>query len=159
MATLFEMTQQVQALYDMLQAEEIDEQVFADTMEAIGVDEKLEAYCKVIAQSEADTELYAREIRRLSVRKKVAERNIERMKEALYQFFAASGKHKLKAGTFNVSTAKSTSVNIIDENVIPFEYLKLQAPKVDKEKLKADLKAGKVIPGAVLAEKEGVRIR
>ena len=50
MATLFEMTQQATELYEMLQAEEIDEQTFSDTLEAMGTGEKIEGYCQVIKQ-------------------------------------------------------------------------------------------------------------
>lgn len=49
MATLFEMTQQANTLYELLQNEEIDEQIFNDTLEAMGTEEKIESYCQIIS--------------------------------------------------------------------------------------------------------------
>lgn len=39
--TLYELTAQASELYELLQNEEIDEQTFTDTLEAIGTEEKL----------------------------------------------------------------------------------------------------------------------
>ena len=51
MATLYELTNQANALYELLQGEEIDEQTFNDTLEAMGAGEKIESYCKIIKSS------------------------------------------------------------------------------------------------------------
>lgn len=159
MATLYELTAQAHALYELLQGEEIDEQTFNDTLEGMGVDEKIESYCKVIKQLQNDAEMFKGEIDRLTARKKTAENAVERMKGALLTFLQASGQEKAKAGTFSVSTATTQSVEIVDETVIPCIYLVEQPPKISKDAIKKALKSGEKVNGAKLIDNKGVRIR
>lgn len=159
MGTLFEMTAQANALYELLQAEEIDQQTFNDTLEAIGTNEKVESYCKVIKQLQSEVEMFKTEIDRLTARKKTMENGIDRMKNALLAFLQYSGQDKVKAGTFTVSTATTQAVNIIDESVIPCVYLVEQPPKISKDAIKKALKNGEQVNGAELINNMGVRIR
>lgn len=159
MATLYELTTQASALYEMLQNEEIDEQTFNDTLEALETDIKVENYCKVIKQLQADAEMFKGEIDRLTARKKTAENAVDRMKNALLAFLQLSGQEKVKAGSFSVSTATTQAVHITDESAIPCIYLVEQPPKVDKIGIKNALKAGEEINGAELVNNLGVRIR
>lgn len=145
MATLYEMTAQATALYELLQAEEIDEQIFNDTLEAMGAGDKVESYCKIIKQLQNDVEMFKAEI--------------DRMKNALLVFLQLSGQDKVKAGTFAVSTATMQAVQITDESAIPRNYLVEQPPKIDKIGIKNALKAGEEISGAELVKNTGVRIR
>lgn len=146
-------------LYEMLQNDEIDEQTFADTLEALGANEKVEGYCQITKQLQCDTEAYKNEIDRLTARRKTSENAIDRMNNALLGFLKFSGQDKFKAGTFSVSTSTTQAVNIIDENALPSMFLIPQPPKVDKMGIKKALKEGATIPGAELTENEGVRIR
>ena len=159
MATIYEMTAQANALYEMLQAEEIDVQTFNDTLEAMGANEKVESYCKIIKQLQSDAEAFKTEIDRLTARKKTAENGVERMKAALLMFLDLSGQDKVKAGSFSVSTATTQAVNITDENAIPCIYLVEQPPKIDKAGIKKALKDGETVQGAELVNNKGVRIR
>ena len=159
MATLYELTTQATALYEMLQAEVIDEQIFNDTLEAMGAGEKIESYCKLIKQFQSDAEMFKTEIDRLTARKKTAENGVERLKAALLLFMQQTGQDKVKAGSFAVSTATTQAVNITDEKSIPCIYLVEQPPKIDKAGIKNALKAGEQINGAELIYNTGVRIR
>lgn len=159
MSTLYEMTAQACQLYELLQAEEIDEQTFSDTLEAMGATEKIESYCKVIKQLQADADMFKGEIDRLTARKKTAENGVDRMKAALLAFLQYSGQDKVKAGSFAVSTATTQAVNITDESKLPPEWLIAQPAKVDKAGIKKALKDGATIDGAELIENTGVRIR
>ena len=85
--TLYEMTEQAQALKSLLESEEIDEQAFADTLEAIGADEKVDSYCRIIKSIEGDNALIDAEIARLTALKQRNGKSIDRMKEALDRFF------------------------------------------------------------------------
>lgn len=158
MATLYELTQQANILYELLQNEEIDEQTFNDTLAAIGVEEKAESYCKIIKQLQYDSEMFKGEIARLTERKRTVENSLERMKNALLNFMQASGQAKLKAGTYSVSISSTQAVNITDENLIPTDFISL-TPKIEKAKIKEQLKAGVEISGVELITNTGVRIR
>ena len=159
MGTLYELTTQANALYELLQAEEIDEQTFNDTLEALGASDKVESYCKIIKQLQSDVEMFKTEIDRLTARKKTTENGIDRMKAALLAFLQYSGQNKVKAGSFSVSTATTQAVQITDEKAIPCIYLVEQPPKIDKIGIKNALKAGEEISGAELINNTGVRIK
>lgn len=159
MGTLYEMTAQANALYELLQADEIDEQAFNDTLEAMGVTEKVESYCKIIKQFQSEAEMFNNEIDRLNARKKTACNAVERMKNALLTFLQQSGQDKMKAGLFAVSTSTTQAVQITNEKAIPCIYLVEQPPKIDKIGIKNALKAGEEVSGAELINNLGVRIR
>lgn len=157
--TLFEMTSQANALYELLQNEEIDEQVFKDTLEAIGTDEKIEGYCQVIKELQGDFDKYKAEYDRLTARMRTAKNNIDRMKDSLLAFLKASGQDKVKAGTFAVSIGTSKATNIVDETLIPIAYKTPQPAKIDKALIKKAIDSGIAVPGAEIVINEGVRIR
>ena len=157
--TLYEMTAQASELYELLQNEEIDEQVFLDTLEAIGTEEKIEAYCKVIKELQGDFDKYKAESDRLTARMKTAKNGIDRMKESLLLFLRVSGQEKVKAGTFAVSIGTSKQTNILDEALIPNEFKTPQPDKIDKAAIKKAIESGLTVAGAEIIINEGVRIR
>lgn len=157
--TLYEMTEHATQLYELLLTDEIDEQTLNDTLEAIGAGEKLESYCKVIRQLEADASAYKAEKDRLAQKQKQAENAIERMKTAVANYMQAIGKTKADAGVFKVSITETKSTNIIDETKIPQAYIIPQPPKIDKSSIRKALLSGVEIPGVTLQINSGVRIR
>jgi hypothetical protein len=156
---LYEMTVATKQLYELLANEEIDEQTVADTLEAMGVEEKLEGYCQVIRQYEAEKEMYKAEKERIEKKIKVTDNAINRMKKAVIEFMKVSGSTKSTAGTFTVALSTSKAVNILDENKIPVRFLVEQAPKIDKSSIRAELMSGAEIEGCELQVNEGVRIK
>lgn len=159
MSTLYEMTAQASALYELLQNEEIDAQTFTDTLEAIGAEEKIESYCHVIKELQGDFEKFKAESDRLTARMKTAKNGIDRMKESLLTFLKVSGQNKVKAGTFAVSIGTSKQTNILDEALIPAEYKTPQPDKIDKTAIKKAIESGQAVSGAEIIINEGVRIR
>lgn len=122
--TLYEMTEQAKALYNMLSYGEIDEQTFTDTLESIGADDKINDYCIVIRQLKADAESCKEEKRRFEERIKKFESAQKRMKEALESFMLVMGKDKAKTDKFTLYHTTSKAVEITDLNAIPAEYIK-----------------------------------
>ena len=159
MATLYEMTAQASELYELLQNEEIDEQTFLDTLEAIGTEEKVEGYCQVLKELQADLEKFKAESDRLAARMKTAKNGIDRMKDSLLSFLKASGQSKVKAGTFTVSIGTSKQTNIFDESIIPTEFKIPQPDKIDKTAIKKAIESGELVSGAEIQINESVRIR
>ena len=156
---IFEMTVAANQLYDLLTSGEIDEQTFNDTLQAMGTEEKLESYCKVIRQLEADAEMLEAEKERIEKKKKTVDASIVRMKKAVMDFMKASGSTKSTAGTFTVALSTSKAVNILDESKVPVRFLVEQAPKIDKSSIRAELMSGAEIEGCELQINEGVRIK
>lgn len=158
--TLYEMTTQAQALRDMLDNEEIDEQTFTDTLEAIGAEDKVNSYCQIIRELDGDNTAIKAEVERLKKRIEHNTASIDRMKQALDSFMTASGKAKEKTPFFTVSYRRSQSVDILNEADIPQEYIKVKTETApDKVAIKAALKAGETVPGCQLKDTESIQIR
>lgn len=159
MATLYEMTATAKTLYELLLNDEIPEEAFLNTLEGIGVDEKVESYCKIIRQFETDAETFKLEKQRFADKQIHAENSAKRMKNSLLDFLNASGQKKVNAGLFTVSKSTSQAVNVIDESLIPEEFLKPQPPKIDKVAIKNAIKSGSSVVGAEIVTNESVRIK
>jgi hypothetical protein len=156
---LYEMTVTANELYELLTSGEIDEQTFKDTLEAMGTEEKLESYCKVIRQLEADAEVLKAEKTRIADKQKTAENSIARMKLAVSEFLKAKGVQKEEAGIFKVALSASKAVEITDPTAIPEEYIKPAKVEFDKSAIRKVLMSGKIIPGTELKINEGVQIK
>ncbi len=159
MATLYEMTENAKLLYELLQSEEIDEQAVTDTLEAMGTDEKLESYGKIIRQMQADADMFKTELDRLTVKKRVSDNAVERMKTAVKDFLEAIGQKKVKAGAFDFCLVATQAVHITDERRLSEDYFIPQPDKIDKAGIKKALKDGTEIAGAELVSNISVRIR
>lgn len=159
MAYLYEFEQAAAQLYELLLAEEIDEQTLQDSLEAMGANDKIESCCQVIKQLAADAAMYEAEEKRCAERKKACKNGIERIKNNIFSFMLASSQTEIKTGTFNVKTAYTKAVHIIDESAIPEQYLISQPAKVNKTEIGKALRAGETVEGCELQENGGVRIR
>jgi hypothetical protein len=165
MATLYELTDDYLNLLDMAQDPDCDLEVFKDTLEGLDyeIEDKADGYAKVIRELTARAEGLKAEIERLTNRKKAIETNIDNMKRSLENAMIITGKTKFKTDLFSFGIQKNTPTVIIDEQYIeniPEEYLIEQDPKIDKAKIKEDIKAGKNLDGiAHLEQSESIRIR
>lgn len=165
MATLYELTDDYLNLLDMAQDPDCDLEVFKDTLEGLDyeIEDKADGYAKVIRELTARAEGLKAEIERLTNRKKAIETNIDNMKRSLENAMIITGKTKFKTDLFSFGIQKNTPTVIIDEQYIeniPEEYLIEQDPKIDKAKIKEDIKAGKDLDGiAHLEQSESLRIR
>lgn len=158
--TLYEMTEQVQTLYEMLIFEEIDEQTFNDTLESIGVNDKINSYCIVIKQLKADSDACKAEKKRFEERIRQFENAQNRMKEALENFMLATGKDKAKTDKFTLYHTTSRAIEITDLDAIPAEYIK---PRKEDDVMKSEIakiiKDGEEVPGAILVTNKPLVIR
>lgn len=159
MATLYEMTGVAMELYAMFENDEIDEQVMNDTLEGIGVEGKLEDYCKVIRQLEADAFVFKTEKLRLAERQSKAEKSVERLKNAISMYLTAKGSKSEKAGIFDISLRKSESVVIDDIYKVDEQYVTYQEPKPDRTAIKKAINSGAKIEGAHIEIKQNVNIK
>lgn len=157
--TLFEMTNTANYLYDMMNNGEIDEQTVNDTLESINVEEKLEDYCKVIRQLEADAAAYKAEKDRFAEKQKRAEKSIERMESAVASYVTATGKKNIKCGVFDVRIGESKAVNIVQPDAIPKDYFVEQPPKISVSAIREALLDGQTVPGASLQINNNVKIK
>ena len=165
MANIYELTSDIQKIWDLIDEGEIDDEMLIGAMENSQeeLSLKLEGYCKFIKNLEAEAKAFKEEEARLAARRKTRENTIERAKKAMQMAMETAGERKMPCGVFTVSLQKNPERVILDEAYIeniPEEYLKIREPEIDKAKIKEDLKAGKNLEGiAHLEADDGLRIR
>lgn len=165
MSTLYELTAEYLQLLEWAEDPDIDPQVIDDTMECLSgdIEDKADAYARVIAQMEYDAAAIKAEYDRLALRKKRIDNSIDRMKNSLKTAMILTNKTKFKTDLFSFNIQKNPPKVVIDQEdvfSIPEEYLEYQLPVVNKQKIKDDLKAGKDLEGiAHLEQTEGLRIK
>ncbi|ADE87517.1 gp157-like protein [Deep-sea thermophilic phage D6E] len=157
---LYELTENYAKLLEM--AEEMDTDAIVDTLEALqeAIEDKAENIAKLIRNLEADVKVIRDEEKRLAERRQVIENKVERLKSYLQEQLETAGLQKVKRPTITVSIQNNPpSVDVIDETLIPADFLIPQPAKVDKKSILERLKNGEAIPGVTLKQTKGVRIR
>lgn len=156
---LYDINGAIAQLAEMLEEGEIDEQVYNDTVEGLGTELAVEDVVKAIRNKTAEADALKAEVERLTDKKRRAEAAVDGLKNILLTYLTNTGQKKLKTGLFCVSKGTSKSANIIDEALIPAEYLIEQPAKVDKKAILAALKNGDSVQGAELKESEHIIIK
>ncbi|WP_446662992.1 siphovirus Gp157 family protein [Geobacillus sp. CCR] len=157
---LYELAENYAKLLEM--AEEMDSEAIVDTLEALqeAIEDKAENIGKLIRNLEADVKVIRDEEKRLAERRQAIENKIERLKSYLQEQLETAGIEKVKRPTITVSIRKNPpSVDVIDETLIPADFLIPQPAKVDKRAILERLKNGEHVPGAALKQTKGVQIR
>jgi hypothetical protein len=162
MSTLYELTGEIEQIYDAVYDEDVDINALAAQMEAaeIAFDRKAEGYAKLIKSWQADAATIKVEEERLRARRQSLEAAATRMKNSLQAAMNLTGHRKVKTPLFSIGIqANPPAVSITDETAIPAEYYVIPAPTFNRAQIAKELKAGHEVPGAELVQSEGVRIR
>lgn len=158
--TLYEMTQEQKQLYELMTSGEIDEEVYADTLEGIGIAEKIEGYCVVENELAGDLQKIESEIERLNEKKKSIDNNIKRLRARLGDCLLTMDTTKYSAGTYTVYRRETQQVIIDDSEKIPTEFMKAKVTVTpDKTLIKELIKAGEDIAGAHLQTNQSITIK
>lgn len=153
---LYEITEAYNNLDELEETEEITK--YLDLIQD-EFNQKSENIVKFIKNIEADSKALKDEEKRLADKRKSLENKTKWLKYYLQNNMERLGNKKIKAGIFNLNIQKNPpSVNVVDEEKIADDYFVIER-KLDKKKLKDDLKDGKEIDGAELVQGESLRIR
>lgn len=153
-------------LYDIAEIyenlENIDDDVAVsaamDSVDA-ALEEKLESTAKVIRNLEAEAEALEAEEKRLKARKMAVRNRIADIKGYVQQNLEAMGKDNVTSGIFKWSIqANAPSVNILDEDLIPDAYWKIER-KPMKTEIKKAIEAGELTEGVELVRTKSLRLR
>ena len=162
MSSIYTLNKDYAELSAMLEAAETEEEIQAiqDTLEMINVsiEEKLENTGKFIKNTESDITGIKAEIERLTAMKKTKENFVERLKNNVEFALKEKGLETLTVGTFKAGYRKSESVEIINLNVIPADFTKVEI-KADKTAIKKALKAGETVEGAEIKVNQNFYIK
>lgn len=162
---LYELTEQYQALQDMMYEPEVDEQTLKDTMEAVWgeIEEKADGYAKIILSMKADIAALQEEENRLYARRKRLEERSKYLKDFLEANMREVGKTKFKTTLFSFNIQKNGGLQplVIDGLLedIPGKYLIPQPPVPNHEAIRT-LLADRQVDWAHLEPRgESLRIR
>lgn len=161
MQSLYNMTEEWKAVFDMLLDPEIPEEAIFDTIEMIeaDMDTKADSYAKIIKSMDGDTAQIDAEIKRLQARKSSIGKRKEWLKQQLFDSMKATGRTKFKTALFSYNIQENGGVAPVQYTApVPAEWLKPGDP--DAEKIRKYLESGNELGFAVLGERgESLRIR
>ena len=157
---LYELVGQYLDIYNM----DIDEETKLDTIEALGLDEKIEVklenYAKLIRNLEADNTAYKTEEEHLKKKRETNTKKIDWLKHNAQTAMEAIGVTKIKGELFTLSVQNSKASVVVDEANLPKKYwTKKITESPNKKKLYEILNEGKKVKGASLQENRSLRIR
>ena len=163
--TLYELTGDFLRLYQMADEGELSQDAINGTLEGLEyeLEDKADAYAKVIRSLEGDMASLKAEIDRLTARKRTMENNITAMKQSLEMAMRVADRPKFKTRLFSFGIQKNPpSLKIDDPCKVPKEYVIPQEPKYDSAGIKKFLKGldeSDVCEWAHLEQSESLRIR
>ena len=158
MAFLYEL----EGIYAQLQAMELDDETFKDTLESIDFEEDFAKSCewfiKMQRNAEADAERFKAEKDAFAKKQKEAEVRALKYKERIKEAMILTNQQKVDTGLFKVSLRKTESVTISDPSNLPDEFLKVKV-EPNKAEIKKAIKNGQVVFGAELTEGRSVIVK
>ena len=166
MQSLYEISQDLREVYNKLESGEgidaetgeLDEEVVnaltvsQSNLQAKGVD-----IGYVIKSFDDEIDIYDKEIKRLTERKKALQNAQERLKTTLKNAMVEFGIISIEGKTLKIGLRKSESVEVnLDELDDKFKRIKVEA---DKVAIKNAIKSGEEVKGAFLVENKSLQIR
>ena len=151
---LFQIDEEIMKCVDMETGEIIDSAKLDELQ--MDRDRKIENIACWIKNLLSDAEALKEQKQTFADRQKAAESKAESLKKYLSDYLAGQ---KFSTDKVAISFRKTSSVNVTDLTKIPEQYLKYADPTVDKNAVKAAIKAGENIPGAEMEEKQSISIK
>ncbi|WP_033167675.1 siphovirus Gp157 family protein [Clostridium sp. KNHs205] len=166
MSSLYQITENYDAVLNMLYDEEMDEQTILDTLESIEgeFEDKADGYAKLYKTLKYDADTIQTEIDRLRSRLNTFENRAQSLKDTLEANMKQIGKTKFKTTLFSFGIQKNggkqpLKIDALDVNTIPAEYLIPQDPLPNNEKIRELLEKQKVAWAHLEPRGESLRIR
>ena len=154
MASLYEINQEILACIDAETGEVFDSHKFDELNMALT--DKLEGISCWVKNLEAEAAALKAEEQAFAARRKSAENKAASLKNYLAGYLQGCPFETLRV---KVSFRKSESLGISDTAVIPEEFLRYKDPEVNKTELKKAVKAGLVLDGVQLVQKQNIQIK
>jgi hypothetical protein len=160
MTSLYKLTGQYLALQNL----DMDPEDLADTFDALEGEIEIKAQGITQVMSNLDTQALDTEIARLQAMKNSIDKRKESLKTYLRDSMIKCGMTKIEWATGTITLrAPTVIVDLVDPSLVPAPYRTEETVvqvKIDKAMIKKDLKSGKDIPGAKLADgKQALIIR
>ena len=160
MAKLYEINEELEKLWEQAvdpETGEVNDDIY-EQLEALQMekDQKVENVALWIKNLKSDADQMKEEAKKLTDRATAATNKAERLKGFLE--FVLNGE-KFQTPRVNISYRTSNSVEVINIDKVPPEFLRLKDPEVDKTAVKAAFKEGHDVPGCGLVSKRSMTIK
>jgi Ni,Fe-hydrogenase maturation factor len=158
---LYELSHSYSQLLERIESGDHTVEDLRDTLEAIeeAIELKVENIVKMLKITDAQAEVLRQEEKRLADRRRAFENSSQRLKLYAEEQLKKTGIQKVKGNLFTIYLQKNPpSVEILDEGLIPSDYIKTVA-SVDKKLILEALKAGEAITGCEIRQSESLRIQ
>lgn len=145
MATLFEIVDDMQELYEMAIDPEVDPEVFQDTLEGLKgmLEVKACGYVNVIKQLDMEAKQAKEVAKMFSDKAKVRENNIKRMKDVLKMAMESTDQETMAAGAFTIKLQKNGGLQpLVIDGEVPQNMTKVIV-EPDGDKIREFLKDNK----------------
>jgi hypothetical protein len=168
MSTLYELDQALKLAMDQVfenidpETGEITDQIDFTVIDQLNGDrnKKLEGIGCYIKNLTAEIDAIKSEIATLSKRASNKKRKIEHLKKYVTESLNLVGQNKFETAKVAYSFRKSKSVNVINIDNIPDEYVRLKTEKVpDKTAIKKAIISGETIPGASIETSMNLQVK
>ena len=125
------------------------------------VEEKSIAVASYIKNLDAERKAIEEAKREMHIREKSLERRVEWLTNYLQSSMERCSISEIKSPYFGIRLKKCpVSVEIQDENIIPGDYKKIkEVVSIDKLKIKEEILAGVIVPGAILKQNNRLEIK
>jgi hypothetical protein len=167
--SLFGISLEFRALNDLSQDYTVDEETGEVTDDTATLTElfnaiemtlgaKLENTVYVTKELESKSKALKAEAKRLSAKAVAMDNKAKYLKVIMLSALKASGQEKLKTDKFSFTVKHSQSLNIVTEDNIGREFMRVKK-EVDKVELKKALKEGLIIDGVSIVDNESIGVR
>ena len=150
-----------EALTSLEEMTENDEQLvpFLDSVE-MQLNNKVDNIVKFRQNLLVSVDAIDNELERLIHMKQQRVRLADRLKEYISNAMLNHGIEKIETDLFKVSFRNSTTTDIVAEDLIPLEYIKVKEVKtIDKISIKKDIENGVIVPGVQITEHKNIQIK
>ena len=160
--SLYQLTNNYEAVLNMLYDEEVDEQMILNTLEAIDgeIEDKADNYAKIIKELEAKLNARKEEAKRLTESVNVFENRVKVLKSNLFNSMKKTGKTKFTTDLFSFNISKNGGKQTLTiDGEVPEEYIKTITEN-DTDKIRQALEKGEKLTFAHLEPRgESLKIK
>jgi len=161
---------ELQSIFDNLEFEDltdeakaVQKQAILDSLEGLGLEQKLEAYCQVISEKKANNDYLSAEIARLQKRKKSNDNAVDWLRGKMQSALIAVNKQKVDTGLHKISISKRTTLEIdydklAEQGMPELIYKPAVIDKTATKKAIQDLGVEVEVEGVQEVEKTSIRI-
>lgn len=158
MANLYELMDDYRALLTALETEELTDKQIQAVLDAVdekkgSLREKVDNVCRLLANLEGDAEKFKIEEARLARRRKALENKAKRLRNWVRSSMDILEVPEIKTTVHNVRLGVASQVVVIvDDKLVPDEYVKVERKPKKAEILKAYKEDGEIVPGTKVEE-------